>query len=58
MAQGYDLQPHALRQPRLARDVLHHRDRAFADECHGLRVGADALARRPGRREGRAEAIE
>jgi len=38
--QGYDLQ-----RSRLAGDVLHDRDGAFADERDGHRVGADAVAR-------------
>ena len=46
--QGYDLQLTRLRQPRLARDVLHHGDGALADERNGLHVGANALARGPG----------
>ena len=39
---------YALRRPRLARDVLHDRHGAFADERDGHRVGADAVARDAG----------
>ena len=36
---------HAIRREGLARDVLHDRDGALADEREGHRVGAHAVAR-------------
>jgi hypothetical protein len=51
--QGYDLQRYDLqltRRARLARDLLHDRDGAFADERDRHRVGS---ARRGERRSGR-----
>jgi len=42
--QGYDLQTHALRRARLARDLLHDRGGILADERDGHRMGAHALA--------------
>jgi hypothetical protein len=44
--QGYDLATDPLRRPRLARDVLHDRDGALADERDRHRIGADAVAGR------------
>jgi hypothetical protein len=45
----------ALRRSRLARHVLRERHGALADERHGHRLRADAMARGPGGRVGRAE---
>jgi hypothetical protein len=41
--QGYAADP--VRRARVARDLLHNRDGALADQCDGHRMGADALAR-------------
>src|SRR2546428_11168331 len=44
-APGLRPSTHALRRARLARDVLHDRDGALANERDGHWMGADALAR-------------
>jgi hypothetical protein len=43
--QGYESATHALRRTRMARDLLHDRDGALADERDGHRMGAHAVAR-------------
>jgi len=55
--QGFGPPADPVRRARLAGDVLYDRDGTLTDECHGLGLGADAMARSPERREGCAQAL-